>query len=544
MVDLSTSKDLEQDVKLPYVIENKILMSPGVWNRTYYPPEEVEKAFATTDWNDKHNRNLFWDHSDSNSRDWIGEVRNQRILGNSIVGDLYVVDKPAAMKLAYGAKFGISPKVFGDEDDKKILRDFTFKNFSVVIDPAVKTAFINNSQATTEDVKTEKQRSIWFELSNEIADEGDVPESIKILFNEVKNADDALYRWSPQQWDEVNSTYRRLQEADKFYPPKAAQEAAKKVLEWKEKYGDEVTAMTEVGWARANQLAKGEGVSKDVLTRMAQFNRHRENAKINPKFKDEPWKDNGYVAWLGWGADEGINWALRKVESLKRNNKLEDNPEKLEKEQMSKAQEILKKQTEGIEKKMEEEKKDENVQGTVAETIVATENVEETVKEPVKTETLPEEKSEEVKKPVEEIKPAQEEKPVEIKTETKSNEEDKFKAYEERVKSWEDQLNIMRSEIERLNGLKSELEVLKTSVNTVVEGMKPIKAEDHFEADESLATVKADEEVPIIQQKEDVTREAIEDLKEELVALKKKYEEKEQDKKETQDNPYEGSFVN
>ena len=30
---------------------------------------------------------------------------------------------------------------------------------------------------------------------------------------------------------------------------------------------------------------------------MAQFNRHRENAKIDPQYKDEPYKDRGYVAW-------------------------------------------------------------------------------------------------------------------------------------------------------------------------------------------------------------------------------------------------------
>ena len=44
---------------------------------------------------------------------------------------------------------------------------------------------------------------------------------------------------------------------------------------------------------------------------MAAFNRHRKNSAINPKYKDTPWKDNGYVAWLGWGGDAGVDWAMR-----------------------------------------------------------------------------------------------------------------------------------------------------------------------------------------------------------------------------------------
>lgn len=75
--------------------------------------------------------------------------------------------------------------------------------------------------------------------------------------------------------------------------------------------------MTAVGWRRANQLAKGENLSLDTVKRMAQFNRHRKNAKIDPKHKNEPWKDAGYVAWLGWGGDSGIDWAMRISEQEK-----------------------------------------------------------------------------------------------------------------------------------------------------------------------------------------------------------------------------------
>ena len=100
--------------------------------------------------------------------------------------------------------------------------------------------------------------------------------------------------------------------------PESATNNAKKALAWKEKYGrGEVKGGTSVGWTRANQLAKGEALSRDVVARMAQFNRHRKNSKVDPKFKSTPWKDNGYVAWLIWGGTSGVDWAIKKMEQIR-----------------------------------------------------------------------------------------------------------------------------------------------------------------------------------------------------------------------------------
>jgi HK97 family phage portal protein len=100
--------------------------------------------------------------------------------------------------------------------------------------------------------------------------------------------------------------------------PQSATNNAKRMIEWRDKYGrDVVTAGTEVGWRRASQLANRENISLDVVKRMAQFNRHRENAKIDPRYKGEPWMDNGYVAWNLWGGTAGVDWAIREVNKLK-----------------------------------------------------------------------------------------------------------------------------------------------------------------------------------------------------------------------------------
>ena len=105
-----------------------------------------------------------------------------------------------------------------------------------------------------------------------------------------------------------------------YTPPIAAKKNAQKVLDWRNKYGDEVNGMTAVGWGRARQLASGEKVSLDIVKRMAQFNRHRSNSKIDSKFKDSPWKDAGYVAWLGWGGTEGIEWAIKIARDSRQND--------------------------------------------------------------------------------------------------------------------------------------------------------------------------------------------------------------------------------
>jgi hypothetical protein len=95
-----------------------------------------------------------------------------------------------------------------------------------------------------------------------------------------------------------------------FEPPAEAQDNAQQVIDWKEEHGeDEVEGMTQTGWQRANQLADGVEVSPDVISRMAQFERHEDNAEVADEYEDTPWKDRGHVAWLGWGGDAGVEWA-------------------------------------------------------------------------------------------------------------------------------------------------------------------------------------------------------------------------------------------
>ena len=148
--------------------------------------------------------------------------------------------------------------------------------------------------------------------------------------------------------------------------PASATGNARKVLNWKKKYGNEVKGMTAVGWARANQLANRESLSYSTIARMAAFNRHRQNAEVAPEYKSTPWKDRGYVAWLGWGGTSGVNWAIRKAESIRNGNLEEQYPEDSDKEMVDGIIEIISmvKDTENrmeIAEKQIQELKDEGV---------------------------------------------------------------------------------------------------------------------------------------------------------------------------------------
>ena len=91
--------------------------------------------------------------------------------------------------------------------------------------------------------------------------------------------------------------------------PKAASKNAQTALNWAEKNGWG-SCGTAVGKKRANQLAKGDNISRDTIARMAAFERHRKNSK--KKLGD----GCGRLMWLAWGGDAGIAWAQRKLKQI------------------------------------------------------------------------------------------------------------------------------------------------------------------------------------------------------------------------------------
>lgn len=197
-----SGSDLEAEVKLPYIVKDRTLMSPGTWNNYKYTSEEIEKAFFNTNWEDKDIRALYYEHEDGNKDEkgvirnakWLGEVINPRIEreGDNAVlkGDLLIVNKQTAVDIHYGARYGVSPRCGGPEHlcSEGSMMDFKYKNFSIVKVPAIKTAYINNSKSETKEESinlTDVAMANSFENSEDVEVNMELSEIRKDI-NEIK----------------------------------------------------------------------------------------------------------------------------------------------------------------------------------------------------------------------------------------------------------------------------------------------------------------------------------------------------------------------
>ncbi len=132
-------------IELPVIIPNKLLISPGIWNDNEYTAKEINEAFAKTAWEDKTKISLWLNHEDKNANAFIGYIKNPKLVSEGkVFGDLELWDEKTATILTQAmAKFGISAKIKGEEDEKGKMNGFTFENFSVVTIPACSDAYIN-----------------------------------------------------------------------------------------------------------------------------------------------------------------------------------------------------------------------------------------------------------------------------------------------------------------------------------------------------------------------------------------------------------------
>jgi len=97
-------------------------------------------------------------------------------------------------------------------------------------------------------------------------------------------------------------------------PPKSVQNAAKRALEAREKAPPSRRAMTRVGLARANQLAKGENVSIQTLRRMVSYlSRARDNYQRAKAKGLSAEQSPAIQAYLGWGGSSALSWARKEL---------------------------------------------------------------------------------------------------------------------------------------------------------------------------------------------------------------------------------------
>lgn len=121
------------------------------------------------------------------------------------------------------------------------------------------------------------------------------PEEIKLI-QENTDAEGRLVN----NYEEKAETYNDY--------PDAAVRNAKRAIKYKEENGSDCG--TNIGWLRARQLSNKENLSRRTIAKMASFKRHQQ-------WKDIPYDEGcGGLMWDAWGGTEGIEWAIRKLNSI------------------------------------------------------------------------------------------------------------------------------------------------------------------------------------------------------------------------------------
>jgi len=92
---------------------------------------------------------------------------------------------------------------------------------------------------------------------------------------------------------------------------------AKKGLEWRREHN---RGGTEVGVARARDIASGKNMSVDTVKRMHSFFSRHEVDKQAEGFNvgEKGYPSAGRIAWALWGGDSGQSWARKKRDQIER----------------------------------------------------------------------------------------------------------------------------------------------------------------------------------------------------------------------------------
>ena len=156
-------------------------------------------------------------------------------------------------------------------------------------------------RAQNEEVKAQNVLNAIRDIINEDIDEAmDAEVLLAMMKGVIKN--DGRVRGGKKLELESYSDY-----------PSGVVNNAKAAVEYAEKNGWG-SCGTPVGKARANQLANKENITRDTIARMASFKRHQQ-------YKDVPYDEGcGGLMWDAWGGTEGIEWAIRKLEKIDKNN--------------------------------------------------------------------------------------------------------------------------------------------------------------------------------------------------------------------------------
>ena len=94
--------------------------------------------------------------------------------------------------------------------------------------------------------------------------------------------------------------------------PADVREIARDALERRRRYG---RGGTQIGVARARDIANGRRLSVETLRRMVSFFARHDTEAERRNRRDRT--SAAYIAWALWGGSKGRAWAIRTLEKLK-----------------------------------------------------------------------------------------------------------------------------------------------------------------------------------------------------------------------------------
>jgi hypothetical protein len=132
----------------------------------------------------------------------------------------------------------------------------------------------------------------------------------------------AVRRRVAQAWrkvwaDDDAAELPEILKQESFTPPEGVQEAAQRALDWIGE-GHAGSGFTDVGRARAAQLARGDAVSEDTIRRIASYLARHEGDSSAEGFNagESGFPSPGRVAWDAWGGDAAVSWSRSIVDRL------------------------------------------------------------------------------------------------------------------------------------------------------------------------------------------------------------------------------------
>ena len=150
---LSHEEEYSNPLIKPVIIPDVTLLAPGIWTgidnqKTNYSPEGIRNGFINTNW---EGMNLFLDHKDTEgpaAAYWIGFIKNVKMVGEELHGDLEIWHPLFAMFVKTAkAKFGVSMTMDGKENfntgaDYSDFEIQSFKSGSLVDEPGCEVCWL------------------------------------------------------------------------------------------------------------------------------------------------------------------------------------------------------------------------------------------------------------------------------------------------------------------------------------------------------------------------------------------------------------------